>query len=138
MYQLLKIYSDGGARGNPGPAAAAFVILNEDSRIMKASSRFLGVRTNNQAEYEALISALEAAAVLGANEVICHLDSEVVAKHLTGEYKVKNVELFKLWSKVRSLQVNFKKICFVNVPRTDMFIQKADALVNAALDAAIK
>ncbi len=94
------------------------------------------MRTNNQAEYEALISALESAAALGAEEVVCHLDSEVVAKHLTGEYRVKNAELLKLWNRVRDLRVNFTKVSFVNVPRTNGYIQKADALVNGALDAA--
>ncbi len=138
LHKRLIVYSDGGARGNPGPAAAGFLILTENSQELKSASRFLGVRTNNQAEYEALIAALEAAAALGAEEVVCHLDSELVAKHLTGEYRVKNAELLKLWNKVRDLHVNFKKISFVNVPRTDGYIQKADALVNGALDAATK
>lgn len=136
MHNPFIVYSDGGARGNPGPAAAAFVILNSNSEVVKASSRFLGVRTNNQAEYEALILALESAIALGVEEVVCHLDSEVVTKHLTGEYQVKNAQLLKLWTKVRALQTSFKTVRFVHVPRTNVFIQKADALVNGALDAA--
>lgn len=136
MHNRFIVYSDGGARGNPGPAAAAFVILNSNSEVVKASSRFLGVRTNNQAEYEALILALESAVALGAEEVVCHLDSEVVTKHLTGEYRVKNAQLLKLWTKVRELRASFKTVSFVHVPRTNVFIQKADALVNGALDAA--
>jgi len=138
MYKYLNIYSDGGSRGNPGLAAAGFVVLSENGQVVKSSSRFLGLRTNNQAEYEALISALEFVASVGVEEVICHLDSEVVTKHLTGEYNVKNAELRRLWNKVRILRANFNKISFVNVPRTNFFIQKADALVNAALDAAIE
>jgi ribonuclease HI len=97
-------------------------------------SRYVGSRTNNQAEYEALIAALESAISLGAQEVLCHLDSELVVKQVTGEYRVKNKELKKLWNKVQELRQYFKKTSFVNVPRTNMYIQKADALVNEALD----
>ena len=98
-------------------------------------SRYVGSRTNNQAEYEALIAALELAISLGAQEVLCHLDSELVVKQVTGEFRVKNRELKKLWNKVQELCQRFGKISFVNVPRTNMYIQKADALVNEALDA---
>ena len=97
-------------------------------------SRYVGSRTNNQAEYEALIAALELAISLGAQEVLCHLDSELVVKQVTGEFRVKNRELKKLWNKVQELCQRFGKISFVNVPRTNMYIQKADALVNEALD----
>ena len=130
----LKVYSDGGARGNPGPAAAAYLILNEEGKTLKKGACCLGKRTNNQAEYEALINALEAAAAIGGTEVLCHLDSEVVAKHLTGEYRVKNAELYKLWSRVQELKKGFKVVRFVNVPRSNSCIQEADALVNRALD----
>ena len=130
----LKTYSDGGARGNPGPAAAAYLILSEEGKILQRGSRCLGKRTNNQAEYEALIAALESASALGGTEVTCHLDSELVAKHLTGEYKVKNAELYRLWSKVQDLKRCFKTIRFVNVPRSNSCILEADAMVNRALD----
>ena len=130
----LLIYSDGGARGNPGPAAAAFLGLDEKGTIVTASSRYIGIRTNNQAEYEALISALEYAANLQAEEVVCHLDSELVARQLRGEYSVKNPELRKLYLKAQALRAHFKTASFVNVPRENSFIQKADALVNATLD----
>src|SRR5512147_368085 len=107
MHAKLKTYSDGGARGNPGPAAAAFLILSDKNEIIRKESHFLGERTNNQAEYEALISALESALQLGAQEIISHLDSQLVCKHLTGEYKVKNPELRKLWDKAQKI-----KSCF--------------------------
>jgi ribonuclease HI len=99
-----------------------------------SNSRFIGSRTNNQAEYEALIAALEAAVSLHAEEVVCHLDSELVVKQLTGEYAVKNPELKKLWSKVQELNRRFKQVSFISVPRINRQIQKADALVNEALD----
>ncbi len=134
MIQRLKIYSDGGARGNPGPAAIAFIATNEEGVTMKLDSRFIGIRTNNQAEYEALLMAIKFAADSKAQEVICHLDSELVAKQLNGEYKVKNPELLKLNREVQSLKVCFKKISIVNVPREHPQIQRVDALVNKTLD----
>ena len=128
------IFSDGGARGNPGPAAIAFVVLSDKGQILMTNSCYIGSRTNNQAEYEALIAALESAVALHAEEVICHIDSELVAKQLTGEYTVKNSELRKLWMKVQELNKVFKKVSFVRVPRTNIKIQKADVLVNEVLD----
>jgi ribonuclease HI len=128
------VFSDGGARGNPGPAAAAFIVLSENGQVLAANSRYLGLRTNNQAEYEALIAALQFAATVNAEEVTCHLDSELVAKQLTGKYTVKNSELRKLWRKIQELNRCFKNVRFISVPRTNIQIQKADALVNAVLD----
>ena len=128
------LYSDGGARGNPGPAAVAFLITSRNGQVLTANSRYIGPHTNNQAEYKALIWALESAVALNAEEVICHLDSQLVVKQLTGEYTVKNSELKKLWSKVGELNRRFKKISYVSVSRTNIQIRKADALVNEALD----
>jgi len=134
----VNAYSDGGSRGNPGPAAAAFLILGENNEVLKTQSRFLGIRTNNQAEYEALIAALEEAILFGAEETICHLDSELVCRHLTGEYRVKNADLRKLWGKVQDLKRCFKLITYTSVPRTNRYIQKVDQLVNERLDEATK
>jgi len=134
MTKRLMVFSDGGARGNPGPAAIGCLIIAENGQILLAKSRYIGLRTNNQAESEALIMALDAAVKRGAEEVVCHLDSELVAKQLRGEYAVKNLELRKLWNRVQELERQFKKICFVNVPRTNIYIQKADKLVNETLD----
>jgi ribonuclease HI len=134
MSQRLKIYSDGGARGNPGPAAIAFIAINDMGETVKADSSFIGVHTNNQAEYEALLMALKFAADQKTQEVVCHLDSELVAKQLNGEYAVKNNELWQLWRKVQKLKVCFKKISFVNVPRNNPKIELADELVNKTLD----
>lgn len=134
MPKRLTLFSDGGARGNPGPAAAAFMILSENREVIKTEAFYIGSRTNNQAEYEALIAALEFAAVVGAEEVVCHLDSELVTRQLTGEYKVKNAELRQLWRKVQELKTRFSKVSFVNVPRANPQIQTVDALVNDVLD----
>ena len=134
MFQRLLLYSDGGARGNPGPAAIAYLALTEKGETVKADSHFIGEHTNNQAEYTALIAALEFAAANKVEDVICHLDSELVAKQLKGEYRVKNFELQKLWRRAQELKRCFKKISFENVPRTNICIQRADALVNKTLD----
>ena len=99
-----------------------------------AKSRCIGSRTNNQAEYEALIAALKSAIALRAEEVVCNLDSELVVKQLNGCYRVKNLELKKLWRKVQELNKSFKKSSFISVPRTNIQLQKADGLVNKALD----
>ena len=128
------VFSDGGARGNPGQSAIACLILSENGQVLIAKSRYIGLRTNNQAEYEALIMALESAVTLGAEEVTCHLDSELVTKQLNGEYAMKNSELQKLWSKVYKLRKRFQKASFVSVPRGNSNIQKADKLVNETLD----
>ena len=130
----LLLYSDGGARGNPGPAAIAYLALTEKGAVIKEDSRFIGIHTNNQAEYNALIAALEFAIAVKVEEVVCHLDSELVAKQLNGEYSVKNAELKKLWRKAQELKSCFKKISFVTVPRSHPQIQRADALVNKTLD----
>ncbi len=138
MYKHLMIFSDGGARGNPGPAAIAFLALTENGELVKADSRFVGIKTNNQAEYEALMMALEYAQAVNAEEVECHLDSELVTRQLNGEYSVKNFELQKLWGKVQEIKKAFKRISFKSVPRSNSRIQRADTLVNKTLDAEVK
>lgn len=136
MKLRLKVYSDGASRGNPGPSAIAFIILTEDGKILKRHSECVGIRTNNQAEYEALISALEFASKLTSQEVVCYLDSELVVKHLNGEYQVKNRNLKNLWLKVQELEQSFQKISFIHVPRTERHIEEADLLANQTLDRA--
>jgi len=129
-----KIYSDGASRGNPGISAIAFMIVTEDGRLLKEYSEHVGIRTNNQAEYEALISALESASKLTDQEVACYMDSELVVKHLNGEYRVRNPKLKTLWFKVQELKQKFQRITFMNVPRTDIYIKQVDRLANQTLD----
>ena len=134
----LKVYSDGASRGNPGISAIAFMILDEDGNLLKKYSKYVGFRTNNQAEYEALISALESASELTDQEVTCCMDSELVVKHLNGEYQVRNPKLKTLWLKVQELKQSFQRITFKSVPRTDIHIKQVDRLANQALDRAKK
>lgn len=136
MKSRLKVYSDGASRGNPGPSAIAFMILSGDEKILKRHSKYVGVVTNNQAEYEALISALEFASKLTSQEVVCYIDSELVVKHLNEEYQVRNPKLKTLWLKVHELRKNFEKISFIHVPRTNTYIQEVDCLANQILDRA--
>ena len=99
------------------------------------NARYVGVCTNNQAEYKALLAALENAAARGAEKVTCHADSELVIKQLTGEYRVKNSELKALWEKVQAIKKRFREVKFLNVPRNHSVIQEVDKLVNLTLDA---
>lgn len=134
MGKRLLLYSDGGARGNPGPSAIAYLALTEQGETIKAYSNFIGTHTNNQSEYKALIAAIEFVATLEVEEVLCHLDSELVVKQLNCQYTVRNLELRNLWRKVNELKTCFKKVSFVNVPRSNPQITIADSLVNKALD----
>ena len=125
--------SDGGARGNPGPGAIG-VIIRKDGKILSTYSQKIGKYvTNNIAEYEALIKALEMASKL-TKEVTCYLDSELVYMQLMGKYKVKNKNLLTLFLVVQRLQDKFDKVKYICVSREDMFQQLADGLVNEELD----
>lgn len=128
----LVTYSDGGARGNPGPAAYGVVIQDSQGQILKQHGRYIGETTNNQAEYRGLIDALEHAKDLGATEVECFLDSELLVKQLKGEYRVKDPELGKLYVRAHNLCVQIGLVTFTHIRRA--LNTQADALVNKALD----
>ncbi len=130
----LILYSDGGARGNPGDAAIGIVITKPDSTILYEHKEYIGVKTNNQAEYTALIKGLEMAKGYGARKVKSHLDSELVVKQMKGEYRVRNKGLQPLFQKARALEGEFDSVTYRYVPRTHDKIQIADQLVNEALD----
>lgn len=132
---MLYTNSDGGARGNPGPGAIG-IIIREEGKILVKYSSFIGESvTNNIAEYEALIKALElVASGHTKDEVTCFLDSELVVKQLLGEYRVKNNNLIPLFLKVQKLQEKFKKIRYVHVSRFDKFQMIVDEMLNEELD----
>ena len=132
--KIIYTNSDGGARGNPGPGAFGVIVRDENS-ILTKSSGFLGERvTNNIAEYEGLIHALELASKFTNKEITCFLDSELIVKQLLGEYRVKNTNLKPLFLKVQKLQENFEKVIYKHVSRWDEFQQIADELLNQELD----
>jgi ribonuclease HI len=124
------LYTDGGARGNPGPAAIGIVLKkNEDVLVQKA--KYIGVATNNQAEYQALILGLHTA-LDHAKELKCLLDSELVVKQLNGEYRVKDEKLKPLFEKVKKLEEDFTRVTFHHIPREKNKL--ADLLLNEELD----
>lgn len=128
----LIIHTDGGARGNPGPAGIGVAVYNEHKELLREYSDFLGIATNNQAEYKAVILALKKAKELEAEEISFFLDSELVVKQLRGEYKVKNQDLAGLYLEIHNLSVDFKKITYTHVRRE--FNKEADRLANEAMD----
>jgi len=130
----IHVFSDGASRGNPGVSAIAYMILRADGHLLARHSQYVGVRTNNQAEYEAVIAALEAALTLHVQEVVCHLDSELVVKQLTGEYRVRNQALRRLWLRVHDLKPRFRQITFKHVSRGDRYLEDVDRLANQTLD----
>ncbi len=136
QYNKLTIYTDGGARGNPGPAGIGAVILDEQGNAVEEISEYIGEATNNQAEYKALIAGLAKAKELGALELEVFLDSELVVKQLNREYKVKDKNLAPLFVQAYNISLSFKKIVFKHIFREDN--ELADKLVNQALDKAGK
>ncbi len=130
----LTIFTDGGARGNPGPAAIGVVIKDAAGKNVAAYGEYLGKQTNNYAEYSALISGLKKAKELGATEVECVLDSELVTKQMNRQYKVKEPTLQKLFIQTFNLASAFKKVSYRHILREGN--KEADRLVNEALDGA--
>lgn len=131
-YDKLTIFTDGGARGNPGPAGIGAVILDERGKAVAEISKYIGETTNNQAEYKALIVGLTKAKELGASEAEVFLDSELVVKQLNREYRVKDKDLAPLFVSVYNISLGFKKIVFKHIRREKNAL--ADKLVNLALD----
>lgn len=130
----LRINVDGGARGNPGPAAAACVIATPEGEVVLERAQLLGTVTNNVAEYRALLLGLRAAAELGADEVEVIGDSELIARQVQGVYKVKHEAMKPLHREAMQALQGFAKWSITTVPRAQN--AAADALVNAALDGA--
>jgi ribonuclease HI len=127
------VHVDGGARGNPGPAAGASVVSSPDGEILDEAMEVIGTATNNVAEYRGLLLGLRRARGLGATEVEIVNDSELVAKQLSGDYKVKHAAMKPLYDEaIRELR-EFKRWSVRSVPRAEN--ARADALVNQALDA---
>jgi ribonuclease HI len=129
----LVVHVDGGARGNPGPAAAAAVLATPDGQVVDEAAERLGEATNNVAEYRALLLGLERARALGATEVEVVNDSELVARQVNGRYRVKHPDLIPLHRAAVDALGDFARWSLTPVPRREN--ADADALVNQALDA---
>jgi ribonuclease HI len=132
--QMIYTNSDGGCRGNPGPGAAAAVVRQEGEILTKHSKFFGSQVTNNVAEYEGLIMALDLASKVTNDEITCFLDSELIVKQLMGEYRVKNQKLLPLFLKVQKLQDNFNTIKYKHVSREDNFQKIVDEMLNDELN----
>jgi len=132
---VVKLYADGGSRGNPGPSASGFVLLDQDNKIILDEGVYLGITTNNQAEYTALKLGLEAAIKQHITEVDVFMDSLLVINQMRGIFKVRNRDLWPIHSSISELAKQFKRITFTHVPRE--LNKLADAAVNRALDKAL-
>jgi ribonuclease HI len=128
-----RLSTDGGARGNPGPAAYGYVLEAEDGAVLAAHGETIGVATNNVAEYRALVAGLEKAAELGVDELEVVSDSELLVKQMRGEYKVKNPALRELNEAAEALAGRLGHVSYTAVRREHN--ELADRLVNEALDA---
>ena len=129
-----KIYSDGGARGNPGPAAIGVLVCDEKDQKLSDHGETIGDATNNVAEYTAVVRGLTLAAELGISEADYFLDSELVARQLSGIYRLKAEHLKPFFNQVKELEKKFKRITYFHVPREHPKIKHVDRLVNLALD----
>ena len=127
------IYSDGGSRGNPGPSASGFVIKDRQDRLLFEGGKYLGITTNNQAEYQAVKLALEKALEMGAQYIQFRMDSQLVVNQLNGIYQIKNRDLWPIHAAIKELSTKFKEISFTHVLRE--YNKEADAMVNKILDA---
>lgn len=130
------IHSDGGSRGNPGPSAAGFVILDTQQKVIEQGGEYLGITTNNQAEYHGVRLGLEKAIELGYRRIDFRIDSMLVVNQMNGLYKIKNRELWPIHERIRQLVTQFDKVTFSHVHRE--FNQLADGVVNRTLDAHAK
>lgn len=131
-YSRLIAYSDGGSRGNPGPSASGYVLMDERETVIFEGGTFLGITTNNIAEYQAVYLGLEKALELGATHVDFRLDSLLVVNQMNGLYKVKNVELLPINHRIVELVTQFDKVTFTHVRRE--YNKLADGMVNKILD----
>ncbi len=132
---ILTIYTDGASRGNPGPAAAGAVFYCGQAKGGEYGS-YLGLATNNEAEYQAIILALQKAKPLKAKQINFFLDSELAVKQLNHKYKIKDEKIIPLFIKTWNLIIDFEKVTFTHIPREKN--KEADALVNKILNAEAK
>ena len=131
--EILKIYTDGAARGNPGPAAYAFIFVHNNEIIHKGSG-YLGTTTNNTAEYHAIINALKAAEKFHKGHLHIYSDSNLAVQLINRKWKINYPHLSKLCSEVSRLREKYEKVEFFHVRRNNSYIQKCDELCNSQLD----
>lgn len=130
----IKIYTDGGSRGNPGPAAFALLVYDSRGKLLESHSEFIGTATNNVAEYRAILKALKMAKKHGNGEILCTMDSELAVMQLSGKYRIKKSHLKELYMMVKEEEKNFKKVTYAHVKRDNIHISCVDFMLNDILD----
>jgi ribonuclease HI len=133
MSKTLTLFTDGGSRGNPGPSALGAVLFDENGAVVEEIGEYLGVTTNNQAEYRAVVAGLQAALRHGATRVECKMDSLLIVKQMNREWKVKDPNIQPLVLQLHNLSVQIGTVTYTHVPRAQN--AHADRLVNVVLDA---
>lgn len=131
----VRIYTDGGARRNPGPGASGIVVADDRDSVLEEHHEYLGETTNNRAEYQAVIRGLELARRYTSGDVLVTTDSELLVRQLNGRYRVKDEDLLPLFRQVKRLCRSFRAVRFVHRPRRTGLLARADDLVNQELDA---
>ena len=132
--KTLFLYTDGASRGNPGPSAWAYLILDEKGATLEERAGGIGIRTNNEAEYHGLIEGLRAALRHGGTKISVCSDSELVIRQMNGRYRVSAPRLLPLFHEAKSVAGRFRTIEYHSVPREHPVITRADRLCNAVLD----
>jgi ribonuclease HI len=130
----LSVYTDGAARGNPGPAAIGYAMYDSDDRVVDKDSKAVGVRTNNQAEYEAFIWALERVVKMGAKEATFYSDSELLVRQVNGRYRIKNLKLRDLHDVAQGYIDALDRFEIEHVSRQNERTERVDAMINEELD----
>lgn len=128
----MKLFTDGGSRGNPGAAACAYLVFDDSNTLIDFGGDYLNIATNNFAEYTGLINGLKACLKAKIADINCYLDSELVVKQVKGEYKVSHPDIKPLFTEVKELASMFEKITFTHIRRSEN--KHADKLVNLILD----
>jgi ribonuclease HI len=128
----LTVFADGGSRGNPGPSASGFIVLDRDDTVLIDNGTYIGISTNNQAEYTALQLALEECARLDAREVFVYMDSALVIGQMNGDFKISNGALKPIYDRIKEIAEGFNQIFYQHVPRE--FNKQAARAVNRSLD----
>jgi ribonuclease HI len=136
MSPQVKLYTDGGSRGNPGPAAIGIVLCLGDDTVDEEHKEHIGEATNNEAEYQAVLKGLDMAAAHTRKEVVCTSDSEFVIRQLTGAFRLKNERMKRLFDEAKIKEQMFEKVTYRHRPRLSGHLYRADELVNEALDEA--
>jgi ribonuclease HI len=131
-HDVLEVFTDGGSRGNPGPSASGYVIRTTDEIILERGGEYLGITTNNQAEYQAVKLALEEAAKYQPKQIRYFVDSELVVKQMNGQYKIRNRDLWPIHMDIKELIKRYESVTFTHVRRE--YNKEADGEVNRILD----